>query len=502
MNLLVKTIKEIGTLLSTKAVSAQELVEAHYQHIDQHEQEIGAFLAVTKDLAFAQARRIDALVKAGEALPPLAGVPVALKDNLCVRDEKTTCASKVLADFIPSYEATAVTKLFEAGAICLGKTNMDEFAMGSSTENSAFKLTRNPWDLSYVPGGSSGGSCAAVTAAFSTLALGSDTGGSVRQPASFCGVVGMKPTYGLVSRFGLVAFASSLDQIGPLARTVEDTAKLLAVIAGHDEHDSTSIPDDRPGGANDLRRSLLNWYQTKDLKGMRIGVIEELVGEGNEPEVQAAVVQSAKTLELLGASVENVSVPRAKDALPVYYIIATAEASSNLARYDGVKYGYRDKHAGDLLTMYTDTRQAAFGAEVKRRIMLGTYVLSSGYYDAYYKKAQQVRRLLANDFEKIFQTFDLVICPTSPSVAFKFGDKTEDPLSMYLSDIASIPINLAGLPALSIPAGFGKNGLPIGLQMIGPALGDAKLLKAAFAFEQASEFHKRLPPLLAQLQNR
>jgi len=497
-NLLLKSVGEIRQLLERKEASAQEIVDAHYRHVDSKETEIGAFVLITRELALKQAQRIDELVKRGDPLPPLSGVPVAIKDNLCVPGGPTTCGSKMLKNFLPNYQSTAVGRLFDAGAICIGKTNMDEFAMGSSTENSAIQITRNPWNHSYVPGGSSGGSCAAVTAGFTTIALGSDTGGSVRQPASFCGIVGMKPTYGLVSRFGLVAFASSLDQIGPLAYSVEDTARTLAVIAAHDPSDSTSLPDGENGGDNDLVKLVKNLHNVDGLKGFRVGVIEELLGEGNEPEVSRAIESAAKTLEKLGAQVDKVSIPRAKNAVAVYYIIATAEASSNLARYDGVKYGYRESSQKDIISMYNSTRHDGFGAEVKRRIMLGTYVLSSGYYDAYYKKAQQVRKLLADDFRKIFSGYDFVISPTSPTVAFKFGEKTLNPLSMYLSDVASIPVNLAGLPAISIPAGSGKNDLPIGLQMIGPPLGDAKLLTAAYAFEQATEFHRKRPSMLAE----
>lgn len=502
MNLIGKSVGEIRQLLANKQASATEIVEAHYGHIEEHDKQIGAFITTTRDLALKQAQRIDDLVKKGEPLPALAGVPVALKDNLCVNGIPTTCASDILKGFVPNFESTAVRRLFDAGAICMGKANLDEFAMGSSTENSAIKPTHNPWNTDYVPGGSSGGSCAAVTAGFTTIALGSDTGGSIRQPASLCGVVGMKPTYGVVSRYGLVAFASSLDQIGPLARSVEDTARTLAVIAGHDPFDSTSLKDWKADGQNDLDALISQLSTIDNAKGLRIGIIEELTGDGNEPEVRDAITNAASVFEKLGAKVDKVSIPRSKNALPVYYIICTAEASSNLARYDGVKYGLRDSSQKDVISMYTATRHEGFGAEVKRRIMLGTYVLSSGYYDAYYKKAQQVRRLLCEDFEKIFKNYDLVISPTSPTVAFKIGDKTADPLSMYLSDVASIPVNLAGLPAISIPAGSGKNNLPIGLQLIGPPLADAKLLRAAYAFEQSTQYHTKRPELLTSAQAR
>ncbi len=496
MTVIGKSVGEIQSLLTKKEISARAIAEEHFRFIESHDGEIQAFNCLTKDLALSQADRIDSLVRAGEKLPPLAGVPVAIKDNLCVAGYPTTCSSKILENFVPSYQSTAVNKLFGAGTLCMGKTNMDEFAMGSSTENSAFRQTHNPWNTKRVPGGSSGGSCAAVTAGFSTIALGSDTGGSVRQPASFCGVVGFKPTYGLVSRFGLVAYASSLDQIGPLGRSVEETARCLASIAGHDPKDSTSLSEWHQEGDNNIEQLLAEIDQISDTKGLRIGVIEELMGDGNEPEVKAAIEKALATFEKLGATVDKVSIPRAKNALPVYYIIAVAEASANLARFDGVRYGYRDASAKDIVTMYNDTRQEAFGAEVKRRIMLGTYVLSSGYYDAYYKKAQQVRRLLSDDFKKIFKNYDLVVCPTSPTVAFQLGDKTGDPLSMYLQDVGSIPINLAGLPAVSIPCGFGQADMPIGLQLIGSPLADVKLLRAAQAFERATDFHKQRPALL------
>lgn len=492
------SVSEIRSLLKNKSVSAEEFVAAHFEHIASFEPSIHAFNCLTSDLAFTQAQRIDQMIKDGDDLPVLAGVPVAIKDNMCVSNYPTTCGSKMLEDFIPPFQSTAVQKLFEAGAICLGKTNLDEFAMGSSTENSAFGPSRNPWNTDYVPGGSSGGSAAAVGAGFTTVALGSDTGGSVRQPASCCGIVGIKPTYGLVSRFGLIAFASSLDQIGTLARNVEDAALTLAAVACHDWRDSTSLIDPKDEGKNDIFGFLANLNDNCDLKNVKIGMIEELSGDGNDTEVKQAIEAAANTLISLGALVDKVSIPRAKDALPVYYIIATAEASSNLARYDGVKYGYSKKQSDNLLSLYTHTRQEGFGTEVKRRIMLGTYVLSSGYYDAYYKKAQQVRRLLVDQFAEIFEKYDFVICPTSPTAAFKIGDKTDDPLKMYLSDVASIPVNLAGLPGISVPCGFSKEDMPIGLQIIGPPLSDARLLKTAYAFEHATQFHLKSPPVLAR----
>ncbi len=483
-----KSVQELRALLGGKAVSAREVLAAHRQHIDSVEPELQAFNCLTEDLAARQAARVDKLIADGEVLPPLAGVPIALKDNICVPGYPTTCSSRILESYRPPYQATVAERLQEAGAIFVGKTNLDEFAMGSSTENSGFKPTRNPWNTAMVPGGSSGGSAVAVASGMSVIALGSDTGGSIRQPASFCGVAGMKPTYGRVSRFGLVAFASSLDQIGPLGRCLEDVAITLSVISGHDGKDSTSLSLPVPEYVKEL---------TGDVEGLRIGVISELTGQGMDAEVLESVELAARQLGQLGAGVEEVSLPATRHALAVYYLIATAEASANLARYDGVKYGYRHRQAEDLLSMYRASRQEGFGVEVKRRIMLGTYALSSGYYDAYYKKAQQVRRLIKEEFDRAFARFDLLVCPTSPTVAFEFGARTGDPLQMYLSDIATIPVNLAGLPGISIPCGFGKSGLPIGLQLIGPTLGDAQVLRAAHAFEQATEFHKKRSPVLS-----
>ncbi len=501
-----KSIRELRALIDKKQVSATEVLHAHQEHTRKHEKDVDAFISFTDDLAERQAKAVDARIAGGEEIPPLSGIPVAIKDNMCVPGYGTTCASKILAGFVPTYTSTAVQRLFDAGAICLGKTNLDEFAMGSSTENSSIKKTRNPWNFQCVPGGSSGGSSAAVAAGFTTIALGSDTGGSIRQPASLCGVVGMKPTYGLVSRFGLVAFASSLDQIGPFGRSVEDVAITLTAIAGHDRRDSTSLAHfvDQNGQATSTKNGTIDFAHelaTKsppDLVGrLKIGLIKELLGDGIDQEVRQSVLDAAKVFEGLGAKIEEVSIPQAKNALPVYYIIAMAEASANLARFDGVKYGYRHKDATDILSMYLATRQEGFGAEVKRRIMLGSYVLSSGYYDAYYKKAQQVRRLLKNEFDKIFASYDLVLSPTAPSVAFEFGEKTADPVAMYLCDIASIPVNLAGLPGISIPCGFAKRNLPIGLQIVGNALADATVLGAACAFEKSTDFHKKTSPVLS-----
>lgn len=485
--LLNKSIKELTTLIAGRKVKAEEVARAHLEHTKSLDKDLQAFNCLSEELAIRQARHIDAEVEAGKDLPALAGVPVALKDNICHPGSPTTCSSKILANFLSPYSATAARKLEEAGAIFIGKTNMDEFAMGSSTENSAFCKTRNPFDLNCVPGGSSGGSASATAACNATIALGSDTGGSIRQPASFCGIAGMKPTYGTVSRFGLVAFASSLDQIGPFGRCVEDIALTLDVIAGHDYRDSTSYSGILPSFSKDLNKSI---------KGLRVGVIRELRQEGIASDVSARVEEAIQVFKALGAEIHEVSLPALKHSLPVYYLIATAEASSNLARYDGVRYGMRIKDAQDILSMYFQTRQQGFGDEVKRRIMLGTYALSSGYYDAYYKKAQQVRRLIKNEFDEQFKQVDLLISPTSPSVAFKLGDKTDDPLTMYLSDIATIPANLAGLPGISVPCGLGEGNLPVGLQILGAPLQDALVLQAAQAFEQATAFHKLRPPLI------
>lgn len=486
-DLLGKTISQLRTILEKKEATAVEIAETHLAQIEKTESQLMAFNTVTSDLALKQARAVDKKIADKEPLPALAGIPVALKDNICLADYPTTCSSKILENFVPFYQATVTERLAAAGAVFIGKTNLDEFAMGSSTENSAFKTTRNPWDTTRVPGGSSGGSAASMASGTSVVSLGSDTGGSVRQPASFCGVVGMKPTYGLVSRFGLVAFASSLDQIGTFGRCVEDVATSLQVIAGHCPRDSTSYDKQAP----DLLSAL-----TKPIKGMRLGVIKELMGEGIEADVRTAILQAIETYRSLGAIVEEVSMPHLHHCIPAYYVICTAEASANLARFDGVRYGYRATEAQDILSMYFQTRQTGFGAEVKRRIMLGTYALSSGYYDAYYKKAQQVRRLIRDEFDKQFKDFDLLLTPTAPSVAFKIGSKTEDPLTMYLTDIATVPANLAGIPGISIPCGSGQENLPVGLQLLGPALNDDKVLQAAYAFEQATPFHKQNAPAL------
>ncbi|MFN3927718.1 MAG: Asp-tRNA(Asn)/Glu-tRNA(Gln) amidotransferase subunit GatA [Pseudanabaenaceae cyanobacterium] len=483
------SIDQIRQVLSRGDRTAVEITHSYLERLHQVEPLLHSFITVTPDLALAQAEAIDRLCRQGAELPPLAGVPIAIKDNMCTLGIKTTCASKILANFVPPYEATAVAKLREAGAVILGKTNLDEFAMGSSTENSAFAPTANPWNLACVPGGSSGGSASAVAAGECVVATGSDTGGSIRQPASFCGVVGIKPTYGLVSRFGLVAFASSLDQIGAFGKTVKDTAVMLKVMAGHDPRDATSLRVSIP----DYPALLGSDYS---LQGKRIGIIQEtLISKGLNPEVKGAVTKAIEHLASLGAEIINISCPYFAYGLPTYYIIAPSEASANLARYDGVKYGLRDMQADNLLTMYQQTREQGFGPEVKRRIMIGTYVLSAGYYDAYYLKAQKVRTLIKQDFDRAFQQVSALICPTAPTTAFQAGSKTSDPLEMYLSDLMTIPVNLAGLPALSVPCGFDQTGLPIGLQIIGNVLQELEILQIAHAYEQTTDWHTRSPNL-------
>jgi len=463
-----------------------DLIRTCLERIDALESTLHAFLHVDRAQVLDAAQKWDKQYARGEALPPLAGLPVAVKDNLCTTGMPTTCASRILAGWVPPYDATVVSRLKDAGAIILGKTNLDEFAMGSSTENSGFGPTRNPWDPQRVPGGSSGGSAVAVATGMAALALGSDTGGSIRQPAGFTGIVGFKPTYGRVSRYGLVAFASSLDQIGPLTRTVADAALLFHVIAGHDPRDSTSVDVPMPDTVASLPRGV---------RGLRVGVVREAFGEGLQHDVGDAVRTAATHLGRLGAVVTEISLPTIRYALPTYYLLATSEASSNLARYDGVQYGLRA--AGeDLLTMYTHTRAQGFGSEVKRRIMLGTYALSAGYYEGFFLKAQQVRTLIRQEFSRIFQEVDLVLMPTSPTTAFQLGEKVADPLQMYLADVYTIPVNLAGLPGISIPCGFAQ-GLPIGLQLIGKPFDEATVLRAAYAYEQATDWHKSRPPILS-----
>ena len=470
--------RDLAAAVRSGERSARSVVEEHLETIRSGEPEIHAFNLVLADEALAAADEVDRRVAAGEDPGPLAGVPVALKDNMCTRGVPTTCSSRILEGWLPPYDATVVERLAAAGAVVVGKTNLDEFAMGSSTENSAFGVTRNPLDPTRVPGGSSGGSAAAVAAGFAPLALGSDTGGSIRQPAALCGVVGVKPTYGAVSRYGLVAFASSLDQIGPFARTVSDAALLLEAIWGHDPRDSTSIPEPAAGLTEVLGRGV---------EGLRIGVIEELSGDGLEgiaDDVRSRLGEAVSALDAAGATVETTSVPSTVYGLSAYYVIAPAEASSNLARYDGVRYGLRvdAPNAGD---MNTATRTAGFGDEVKRRIMLGTYALSAGYYDAYYGKSQKVRTLIVQDFARAYEEFDLLLCPTAPTTAFPIGEKTADPMTMYLNDVCTIPSNLAGHPAMSVPFGVGDDGMPVGVQVLAPAMGERTMFQAAAVLEAA-----------------
>jgi aspartyl-tRNA(Asn)/glutamyl-tRNA(Gln) amidotransferase subunit A len=481
------SIRDLHQQLIQKDRSAIEITQAALQLTQTLEPKLHSFLRLTEAHALAQAKQVDAQIAAGEEIGLLAGIPMGIKDNLCTQGILTTCGSRILENFIPPFESTVTGRLAEAGAVMIGKTNLDEFAMGSSTENSAYQVTANPWDLTRVPGGSSGGSAAAVAGGECVVSLGSDTGGSIRQPAALCGVVGLKPTYGLVSRYGLVAYASSLDQIGPFSRSVEDTAIVLGAIAGHDPKDATSLKVEVPDYTQFLK---------PDLKGLKVGVILETFGEGLDDEVNQAVQGAIAQLKALGAEIQEISCPRFRYGLPTYYIIAPSEASANLARYDGVKYGFRKPNADSLINMYTQTRAEGFGAEVKRRIMIGTYVLSAGYYDAYYLKAQKVRTLIKEDFEKAFESVDVLVCPTTPTTAFKAGEKTDDPLSMYLSDLMTIPVNLAGLPGLSLPCGFDAQGLPIGLQIIGNVLREDQVLHTAYAYEQSTEWHKKQPPLL------
>lgn len=486
MELLKKTAVEIRKMLINKEVSAVELVEDTYKRIDSVEEKIGAFNSLTKEEAIETAKKVDEKIKNNEELPTLAGVPLALKDNINLKGYKTTASSKILENFVSPFDATVSIKLKENLIPVIGKTNLDEFAMGSSNENSAFKKVHNPYDLNKVPGGSSGGSAASVAAQESYLALGSDTGGSIRLPASFCGITGFKPTYGRVSRYGLIAFASSLDQIGPFGRCVEDVANLYFAISGNDKKDSTSLnlPVENP------ITTLKN-----DVKGLKIGVIKELLTDDVDEDVKNAVMAAVKVYEKLGCEIKEVSLPLLKHSIGIYYIVATAEASSNLARFDGVKYGYRAKNPENLMDMYTRTRQEGFGDEVKRRIMLGTYALSSGYYDAYYKKAQQMRRLVKEDFDKVFKEVDVLVSPTCPNTAFEMGSRNDDPIKMYLTDVGTICANLIGAPAISIPAGFDKSGMPIGLHLIADCMKDNLLLQTAFNFERETDYNKQLANL-------
>src|SRR5919198_1016614 len=481
------TIHALHDKLVSGEVSAMALTEAVLTRLAAVEERVHAYITVTPELARQQAAAADEALARGEIRSPLQGIPLAIKDNICTQGVRTTCASRILANFIPPYDATVIQRLRSAGAVFVGKANMDEFAMGSSTENSAFGPTRNPWgDLSYVPGGSSGGSAAAVAADACIAALGSDTGGSIRLPAAMTGVVGLKPTYGRVSRFGLVAFASSLDQIGPLTKDVRDAALLLQVIAGHDAHDSTSGNVPVPDYSQGLERGI---------RGIKLGVPREYFVAGMEVEVEQAVRAGIETLRGLGAELVDVSLPHTRYAVATYYILANAEASSNLARYDGVRYGVRTTPAANLLDMYMRTRAEGFGADVKRRIMLGTYALSAGYYEAYYKKAQQVRTLIRRDFEEAFRQVDVLVAPIMPTPAFKIGEKVDDPLQMYLSDVFTIQVNLAGIPGISLPCGFSSAGLPIGLQIIGKPFDEETILQVAYAFEQQTDYHRRKPAL-------
>ncbi len=476
---------QLAKMLRSGATTSQAITEAVIARIKATESTLHAFNMVTEAAAIEGSIAVDKKFAAGEDLPVMAGIPVAVKDNMCMRGLPTTCSSKILENFRPPYNATVIEKLGGAGAVIVGKTNLDEFAMGSSTENSAFGPTANPWDVTRVPGGSSGGSAAAVAAGQAVCSLGSDTGGSIRQPAALCGVVGLKPTYGAVSRYGLVAFASSLDQIGPFARNVEDCAAMLDAITGHDPLDSTSSNYNHPNYLEGL---------SQDVRGMKVAIPREFFGDGVDRKISVVVQSAALQLEKLGVSVHEVSLPSASKALGAYYVVAPAEASSNLARFDGIRYGLRDASAGDLLNLYKDTRGKGFGKEVKRRIMLGTYALSSGYYDAYYLKALRARRLVLEEFTRIFTEYDAVLTPTSPCVAFPRGEKAADPLAMYMSDICTIPANLAGIPGISVPCGFVDN-LPVGMQLMGAAFAEPTLLRLAYAYEQSCDHYLQRPTL-------
>lgn len=476
MELYEYTASDLSQMLKEKKCSATEIANSVFARIDAVEDKVNAYVTVTKDEALAKAAEVDKKIASGEALAPIEGIPVGIKDNICTKGVKTTCSSKMLANFVPPYNATVTEKLKAAGAVFTGKMNMDEFAMGSSCETSWFKKTANPHDLTRVPGGSSGGSAAAVAAGEAVLTLGSDTGGSIRQPASFCGVVGLKPTYGAVSRFGLVAFASSLDQIGPMGRCVKDAAMLFDVIKGHDRFDATSVKINSEAIADKL---------CGDVRGKKIGIPDEYFGKGVEPKVKQIVMNAAHEFEKLGAQLVRISLPSTDYALSAYYIIACAEASSNLARFDGVKYGYRAEKFDSLIDMYERSRSEGFGTEVKRRIMLGTFVLSSGYYDAYYKKAKLTQGRIAAEFDEAFKSCDFILTPTSPETAFKFGERINDPLKMYAADICTVPVNIAGLPAVSFPCGKDDAGLPVGCQLIGKKFDEKTILDAAYAYEKS-----------------
>lgn len=479
MELYELTVHELIEKLDNNEITPEEIVKSYSDRIDEKENEIGAFVTRTDKEALEKVKDIS------RENSRFAGIPIGLKDNMCTKGVKTTCSSKMLENFISPYDATVVEKLNDEGIVSLGKLNMDEFAMGASTEYSAFKTTKNPWDLKTVPGGSSGGSAAAVASQMVPWALGSDTGGSIRQPASLCGVVGLKPTYGLVSRYGLVAFASSLDQIGPITKDVEDSAILLNIITGHDEKDSTSANLEK----KDYTKSLV-----KDVKGLKIGVPKEFFGEGINEEVKQKVEEAIEEYKKQGAIVEECTLDIANEALAVYYITACAEASSNLGRFDGIRYGYRTKNFSNLKDIYKNSRSEAFGAEIKRRIILGTYVLSSGYYDAYYKKAQKVRTIIKQEFEKLFESYDVLITPTAPTVAYEIGTKSNNPLEMYLADLCTVSVNIAGLPGISIPCGVDKNGMPIGMQIIGKKFDEETIIRVAYTYEQETKFRDKYRP--------
>ena len=486
MSLHALSIQEAHQRLKSREISSLELTQAVLDRVEAVENQVDAFITITREEALRAAEAADQEIAKGN-IAFLTGIPIGVKDLLCTKGVKTTCGSRILDNFIPTYDATVIKKLKLDHAVIIGKMNMDEFAMGSSTEHSGVKITRNPWDLSRIPGGSSGGSAAAVAADMCLGTLGSDTGGSIRQPASHCGIVGLKPTYGRISRFGLVAFASSLDQIGPLAKRVTDCAMMLNTIAGYDPKDSTSVPEDVPD---------FTAFLADDLKGVTVGIPKEVAAlEGLDPDVANAVEQAIRVIESRGARRVDVSLPNTKHVVAVYYVIAPCEASSNLARYDGVKYGYRDKEQNTLLDMYRATRTNGFGAEVQRRIIIGTYCLSAGYYDAYYGKASQVRTMIIEDYKRAFQSCDVILSPVAPTPAFKIGENVADPLKMYLSDIFTLSANLAGIPGLSVPCGFSRDGLPIGLQILGKHFDEASIMKVAYSFEQATDFHKRKPVL-------
>lgn len=486
MELKNKTALEIGQMIKNKEISSVEATKDMLLNIKTREDKVNAFVSVFEDEALKQAEEVQDKIDKGEITSPLAGVPMGIKDNICTKDRLTTCGSKMLHNFKPPYNATVTEKLEENGAVVVGKLNMDEFAMGGSTETSYFGATGNPWDTDRVPGGSSGGSAAAVAAQEVTYALGSDTGGSIRQPCSFCGVSGIKPTYGAVSRFGLVAFASSLDQIGPVGRDIKDCAEVLSVISGHDPKDSTSV-----------KRPAFDFSTCFDgnLNGMKIGIPTNYFGKGLDEDVKKPVLEAAETLKKLGAEIEEFEMGIVDYAIPTYYVLACAEASSNLSRYDGIKYGYRNRDCEDLLDVYYTSRSEGFGMEVKRRIMLGSFVLSSGYYDAYYNKSLKVRGLVKKSFDEAFEKYDMILSPVAPTTAYKIGENSSDPLKMYLGDIYTVSVNLAGIPAVSVPCGFGANGMPVGMQLIGNAFDEPKLVRAAYAFQKETDFHTKKPQI-------